>query len=133
MAMKIDHIGIAVESIEKVAQFYKDLELDICHTEEVKDQQVKASMIMIGESRIELLESLSPEGPIGKFIAKKGPSIHHIAIEVQNLEAKLKELEEKGYSLIDKTPRMGAGGNKIAFVHPKSSGGVLIELCEKCK
>ena len=131
--MKIDHIGIAVESIEKVAQFYKDLELDICHTEEVKDLQVKASMIMIGESRIELLESLSPEGPIGKFIAKKGPSIHHIAIEVQNLEAKLKELEEKGYYLIDKTPRMGAGGNKIAFVHPKSSGGVLIELCEKCK
>lgn len=131
--MKIDHIGIAVESIEKVSKFYKDINLEICHTEEVKDQQVKAAMIAIGESRIELLESLSPEGPIGKFIAKKGPSIHHIALQVENLEEKLKELEEKGYALIDKTPRFGAGGNKIAFVHPKSSGGVLIELCEEHK
>lgn len=131
--MKIDHIGIAVESIEKVSQFYKEINLEICHTEEVKDQQVKAAMIEIGESRIELLESLSPEGPIGKFITKKGPGIHHIAIEVEKLEQKLKELAEKGYSLIDKNPRIGAGGNKIAFIHPKSSGGILIELCERCK
>ncbi|MCX7830379.1 MAG: methylmalonyl-CoA epimerase [Acidobacteria bacterium] len=133
MAMKIDHIGVAVESIEKIAQFYKDIGLEICHTEEVKDQQVKAAMIKVGESRIELLETLSPEGPIGKFLTKKGPSIHHLAIEVTNLEAKLKELQEKGYALIDNSPRMGAGGNKIAFIHPKSSGGILIELCEKCK
>lgn len=131
--MKIDHIGIALDSIDRVSQFYKDLNLTIAHIEEVNDQQVRAAIIEIGESRIELLESLSPEGPIGKFISKKGPGIHHIAIEVENLEEKLKELEKKGYSLIDKTPRMGAQGNKIAFLHPKSSGGVLIELCEKCK
>ncbi len=131
--MKIDHIGIALDSIDRVLQFYKDLNLTIAHIEEVKDQQVRAAIIEIGESRIELLESLSPEGPIGKFISKKGPGIHHIAIEVENLEEKLKEFEKKGYSLIDKTPRMGAQGNKIAFLHPKSSGGVLIELCEKCK
>jgi len=131
--VKIDHIGIALDSIDRVLQFYKDLNLTIAHIEEVKDQQVRAAIIEIGESRIELLESLSPEGPIGKFISKKGPGIHHIAIEVENLEEKLKEFEKKGYSLIDKTPRMGAQGNKIAFLHPKSSGGVLIELCEKCK
>lgn len=131
--MKIDHIGIALESIDKVSQFYKDIDLNISHIEEVKDQQVKAAIIEIGGSRIELLESLSPEGPIGKFLTKKGAGIHHIAIEVENLEAKLKELEEKGYALIDKKARMGAGGNKIAFIHPKSSGGILIELCQKCK
>lgn len=131
--MKIDHIGVAVKSIEEAKRFYEKLGLMIKCEEEVIEQQVKVAMIEIGESRIELLETLSPEGPIGKFIEKKGEGIHHLALEVNNLEEKLLNLEENGVQLIDRVPRKGADGKKIAFIHPKSTFGVLLELCEKEK
>ena len=131
--MKIDHVGIAVESIEGSARFYRELGLAIGSVEEVAEQKVRAAVIPAGESRIELLEPTDPEGPIGKFIAKKGPGIHHLAVEVTGIEEKLLSLEKMGFQLIDRVPRKGVHGSKIAFVHPKSAGGVLIELCERPK
>lgn len=127
----IEHIGIAVKSIEEAKKFYEGvLGLKCYAIEEVKDQKVKTAFFKIGQTKIELLESTDPEGPVGKFIEKRGEGIHHIAFAAKNLQASLSSLEEKGIQLIDKTPRKGAEGLDIAFLHPKSSLGVLTELCE---
>ncbi|HHY42237.1 MAG TPA: methylmalonyl-CoA epimerase [Thermoanaerobacterales bacterium] len=132
MIQKIDHIGIAVKSIDEAMKIYTEiLGLKVTGIETVEEQKVKTAFIPIGESEIELLESTSPDGPIAKFIEKRGEGIQHIALRVDNIEAKLKELKEKGIRLIDESPRLGAGGAKIAFIHPKDTKGVLIELCER--
>jgi methylmalonyl-CoA/ethylmalonyl-CoA epimerase len=129
---KIDHLGIAVGNLEDAVKFYKEnLGLELLGYEEVKEQMVKVAMFKCGESRIELLEATSENSPIFKFIEKKGPGLHHTAIKTDDLEKELKKLEEKGVRLIDSKPRIGAGGHKIAFVHPKSTGGVLLELIEE--
>ncbi len=132
MFEKIDHIGIAVADLEKALSFYRDqIGLEFKGTEVVDEQKVKVAFFPVGESKIELLESTDPEGPVGKFIEKKGEGIHHLSFRVSNIEARIKELKELGVALIDEKPRYGAGGAKIAFLHPKSTGGVLIELCER--
>ncbi len=127
----IEHIGIAVKSLEEAIPFWENkLGLKCYNIEEVKEQKVKTAFFQIGQSKIELLESTDPEGPIGKFIEKKGEGIHHIAFAVKNIQENLDELNEKEVLLIDKTPRKGAEGLSIAFLHPKSTHGVLLELCE---
>ncbi len=127
----IEHIGIAVKNLQDAIPFYENmLGLKCYNIEEVKDQKVKTAFFMVGQTKIELLESTDPEGPIGKFIEKKGEGIHHIAFAVKGIEEQLKSMEEKGVTLIDKTPRKGAEGLDIAFLHPKSTIGVLTELCE---
>ena len=129
-AKHIEHIGIAVENLEESIKFYEEvLGLKCYAVEEVKDQKVKTAFFKVGQTKIELLESTGPEGPIAKFIDKKGPGLHHIAFAVDNVNEGLKEAEEKGVRLIDKTARKGAEGLNIGFLHPKSTGGVLIELC----
>lgn len=127
---QIDHIGIAVKNIEEASKLYTDLGLTIEGTEVVESQKVKVAFIGVGQSRIELLESTAPDGNIAKFIEAKGEGIHHIALKVDNVEKALEELAAKGYQLIDKAPRPGAGGHKIAFLHPKSTKGVLLELSQ---
>jgi methylmalonyl-CoA/ethylmalonyl-CoA epimerase len=127
----IEHIGIAVSDLSKSISFYeKVFGLKCYNIEEVKEQKVKTAFFRIGETKIELLESTDPEGPIGKFISSKGEGIHHIALAVTGIEDKLKHAEESGVRLIDTNPRKGAEGLDIAFLHPKSTGGVLIEICE---
>ena len=129
----IDHIGIAVESLEKAMPFYqKTLGLPLAEIEEVPDQMVRVAIFPTGEGRVELLEPTSPDSPIAKFIAKRGEGIHHLALRVADIQTKLKELEAQGAQLIDRTPRVGAGGMLIAFVHPKATGGVLLELTQPC-
>ena len=129
--MKIDHIGIATNGIEEAAAAYRDaLGLQVTETEEVSGQQVRVAMLPIGESRIELLEATSADSPISKFLAKRGPGIHHIALRVEDIRARLADLKSKGTRLIDEEPRTGAGGCLVAFIHPSSTGGVLIELVE---
>jgi methylmalonyl-CoA/ethylmalonyl-CoA epimerase len=128
----IEHIGIAVESLEDAIPFYEKTFGFKCYSiEEVKDQKVKTAFFKVGQTKIELLESTDPLGPIGKFIEKKGQGVHHIAFAVNDLSGNLKELEDKGVRLIDSTPRKGAEGLEIAFLHPKSTFGVLTELCEE--
>lgn len=127
----IEHIGIAVKNLDESIKYYEQvLGLTCYNIEEVKDQKVKTAFFKVGDTKIELLESTDPEGPIGKFIEKKGEGIHHMAFAVQNIEEKLKKAEENGVRLIDKEPRKGAEGLDIAFLHPKSTFGVLTELCE---
>ncbi len=127
----IEHIGIAVRNLEESIKYYENVLGLTCYAlEEVVDQKVKTAFFMIGQTKIELLESTDPEGSIGKFIEKKGEGIHHIAYAVENLAEALPEVEAKGVQLIDKTPRKGAEGLIIGFLHPKSTGGVLTELCE---
>ncbi|MBN8566161.1 MAG: methylmalonyl-CoA epimerase [Flavobacteriales bacterium] len=128
----IEHIGIAVKSLEEAIPFWEEkLGLKCYNIEEVTEQKVKTAFFMIGQSKIELLESTDPDGPIGKFIEKKGEGIHHLAFAVEGIENKLAELSENGVQLIDHQPRKGAEGLDIAFLHPKATQGVLIELCEK--
>ncbi|WP_100610792.1 methylmalonyl-CoA epimerase [Confluentibacter lentus] len=128
----IEHIGIAVENLEQAITYYEDVLGMRCYAvEEVVDQKVKTAFFLVGTTKIELLESTSPDGPIGKFIEKKGPGIHHIAFAVKNATDALKLAEEKGVTLIDKTSRKGAEGLDIGFLHPKSTLGVLTELCSK--
>lgn len=130
----IEHIGIAVESLDDAIPYYeKVLGLKCYAIEEVKDQKVKTAFFKIGQTKLELLESTDPEGPIGKFIEKKGQGVHHLAFAVNNIEQNLQEAEENGVRLIDKTPRRGAEGLDIAFLHPKSTFGVLTEFCEDRK
>ena len=126
----IDHIGIAVKNLEEAAKLYTDLGLTVEGTETVESQKVKVAFIPVGQSRVELLEPTAPDGPTAQFIEKKGEGIHHIALKVDNVEKALEELSAKGYQLIDKVPRPGAGGHRIAFLHPKSTKGVLLELSE---
>ncbi|HKL33097.1 MAG TPA: methylmalonyl-CoA epimerase [Tangfeifania sp.] len=128
----IEHIGIAVNSLDEAIPFYENmLGLKCYAVEEVADQKVKTAFFMVGETKIELLESTDPEGPIGKFIEKKGPGIHHLAFATNNVDESLSELEEKGVRLIDKKGRKGAEGLNIGFLHPKSTMGVLTEICGK--
>lgn len=134
MIEAVDHIGVAVKSISEAAKFYEEkLGLKIIGIEEVKDQKVRVAFIPIGGTRIELIEAITPDSPIAAFISKRGEGIHHVALRVPNLEESLKSLKEKGVVLIDEKPRIGARGIKIAFVHPKSTGGILLELCEELK
>jgi methylmalonyl-CoA/ethylmalonyl-CoA epimerase len=132
MLKKIDHIGIAVKNLEEALAFYEDaLGLQATGTEVVEEQKVKIAFLPLGESKLELLESTSPDGPVAKFIEARGEGIQHIAVRVDNIEEMLQEMEEKGVRLIDKTPRYGAGGARIAFLHPKSTSGILLELCQR--
>ncbi len=131
MVEKIEHIGIAVESIEEMIPYYRDgLGLEYGGEEVVEEQMVRVAFFGVGESSIELLEPTSDDSPIAKFLAKRGPGIHHIAIRVNNIEEALKRHEAGGAQLIDKEPRLGAHNMRIAFVHPKSTGGMLLELCQ---
>ncbi|MDX1752311.1 MAG: methylmalonyl-CoA epimerase [Salinimicrobium sediminis] len=130
----IEHIGIAVESLEQAIPFYETAFGLKCYSiEEVKDQKVRTAFFKVGQTKIELLESTDPEGPIGKFLEKKGQGLHHIAFAVEGLQERLDELDQKDVKLIDTTPRKGAEGLNIAFLHPKSTYGVLTELCEQPK
>ena|SRR5215510_6090836 len=132
MATKIQHLGVAVTSIEDAIKFWRDaLGLELEEIEVVQDQGVRVAMLPIGESRIELLEAMGKETPVGKFIAKQGPRIHHLCVEVADIAAKLADLKAHGVRLIDHEPRLGAGGALVAFIHPESTGGVLIELSQK--
>ena len=130
--LKIDHLGIAVNSIDGRKNFWTDgLGLSFEGTETVAEQKVTTAFLPVGESEVELLESTAPDGPVAKYIEKKGEGIQHVAFQVENIEEALAELKEKGIQLIDQTPRKGAGGAKIAFLHPKATAGVLVELCER--
>ncbi|HEY0006184.1 MAG TPA: methylmalonyl-CoA epimerase [Pyrinomonadaceae bacterium] len=129
--MKIEHIGIATRGLEEALGFWRDaLGLEVLHTEEVSEQKVRVAMLPVGEPRIELLEPTSDDSPVARFIEKRGPGIHHIAVRVEDIEARLAQLKEQGVRLIDETPRVGAGGCLVAFVHPSSANGVLLELVQ---
>jgi len=130
----IEHIGIAVRNLETAIGFYENVfGLKCYNIEEVEEQKVRTAFFLIGQTKIELLESTAPDGPIGKFIEKNGEGIHHIAFAVENIKDQLIHAEKMGVKLIDSTPRKGAEGLDIAFMHPKSTSGVLIELCENKK
>lgn len=132
MFKKIDHLGIAVENIQEAIRLYKDiLGLDYRGEEEVAEQKVRTAFFPLGESSIELLEPTSEDSPIAKFMAKKGPGIHHIALRVDDVSKAIEAMKAQGIQMIDEVPRIGAHGAKIAFIHPKSTPGVLIELCQR--
>ena len=129
--MKINHLGIATNGIDDALKFWADaLGIENVHTETVEDQKVRVAMLPIGESRVELLEPTSDDSPISKFLEKRGGGIHHIAVEVEDIEASLAQLKAQGMRLIDESPRIGAEGCLVAFVHPAASGGVLLELVQ---
>lgn len=129
---KIEHIGIAVKSIDEILPFYvNDLKLKLLGIEEVSTQKVRVAFLKIGQAKLELLEPLSEDSPIAQFIEKRGQGIHHIALAVDNIDERLTELKEKGVRLINETPVRGAANAEVAFLHPKSALGVLFELCEK--
>jgi len=130
--LKIDHLGIAVNSMEEGNKFWSDvMGFKLEGSETVTEQKVTTAFYPVGDSEVELLVSTSPDGPIAKFIEKKGAGFQHVAFRVENIEEALAELKEKGVALIDQTPRIGAGGAKIAFLHPKATGGVLVEISER--
>ena len=130
--LKIDHLGLAVNSIDEGKSFWTDALGLVCEGSEiVEEQKVTTAFFPVGESEVELLESTAPDGPIAKFLEKKGQGVHHVAFRVENIEEALEELKEKGIKLIDEKPRKGAGCAKIAFLHPKATNGVLVELCER--
>lgn len=132
MIKKVDHIGIAVHSIEKTLPFYTDvLKLPLLGQEEVESEKLKVAFLQAGESKIELLEPTSQESAVAKFIEKRGEGIHHIALGVESIEERIKEMKEKGIKMIQDEPKTGAGGAQVAFMHPKSTSGVLYELCER--
>ena len=130
--LKIDHLGIAVNSIDAGKNFWTEaLGLEFEGTETVAEQKVTTAFFPVGESEVELLESTAPDGPVAKYIEKKGEGIQHVAFRVANIEEAISELKEKGVRMIDEKPRIGAGGARIAFLHPKSTNGVLVELCQR--
>lgn len=132
MVVKLDHVGIAVSDLSEAVKVYADmLGMKVAGSETVEEQKVKTTFLPLGDTEIELLESTSPDGPIGKFIEARGQGIQHLAFRVDDIEKALSELKAKGVRMIDETPRYGAGGAKIAFIHPKATGGVLIELCQR--
>ena len=129
---RIDHIGIAVKGIEQAGKFYTDiLGLEIENIEHVTDQKVNVAFVPVGDSEVELLASTDPDGPVAKYLNSRGEGVQHIAFRVVDIEEALKELKGKGVRLIDQAPRKGAGGAKIAFIHPKETNGILVELCER--
>lgn len=130
--LKIDHIGIAVNGLDTSLPFYQDvLGLRSMGSETVAEQKVTVSFLPVGDSELELLESTEADGPIARYIEKNGQGMQHVALRVESIDDALAELKEKGVRLIDQTPRYGAGGARIAFLHPKATGGVLVELCER--
>jgi methylmalonyl-CoA/ethylmalonyl-CoA epimerase len=130
--MKISHLGIATKGIDEALKFWQNaLGLENVHTETVEDQKVRVAMLPLGETNIELLEPTAEDSPIQKFLEKRGGGIHHIAVEVENIEESLAKLKNEGMRLIDEKPRVGAEGCLVAFVHPSSAGGVLMELVQK--
>jgi methylmalonyl-CoA/ethylmalonyl-CoA epimerase len=131
--MKIDHLGIAVRSIGDSLAFYRGLGLELDGTETVEDQGVAVAFLPVGEARIELLEPVSEDTPVGRFLARRGEGLHHICYEVEDLAAKLEELRSLGARVLDGYPRRGAEGKLVAFLHPASANGVLVELSEKVK
>lgn len=132
MIKKVDHIGVAVRSISEVLPFYEStLGLKLEGIESVDEQKVKVAFLKIGDTKIELLEPTSEDSPVAKFIEKRGEGIHHLALGVDDIKKRLEDLKENGIKMIDETPRNGAGGASIAFLHPKAANGVLVELCEK--
>lgn len=132
--MKIAHLGIATKDIQEALKFWQDaLGLELVHTELVEDQKVRVAMLPIGETNIELLEPISEDSPISKFLEKRGGGIHHIAVEVEDIETSLAKLKAEGMQLIDEKPRIGAENCLVAFVHPKSTNGVLLELVQQKK
>ncbi|MDQ0197392.1 methylmalonyl-CoA epimerase [Neobacillus ginsengisoli] len=132
MIKKVDHIGIAVRSFEKTLSFYTEvLNLPLLGIEEVASEKLRVAFLQAGETKLELLEPLSEESTVAKFIEKRGEGIHHIALGVESIEERIKEIKEKGIQMIHDQPKPGAGGTHVAFMHPKSASGVLFELCEK--
>jgi methylmalonyl-CoA epimerase len=132
--MKIDHLGIAVKAVADAAKMYEQvLGLKVTGTDQVDDQGVRVAMLDIGESRFELLEAIRPDSPIGKFVAKRGEGLHHIAVRVDDIEASLAQLKASGVRLIDEVPRKGAHNTRVAFIHPAGTHGVLLELVEHGK
>jgi methylmalonyl-CoA/ethylmalonyl-CoA epimerase len=128
---RIDHIGVAVEEIEPALELYRDsFQLELAHREIVEEQGVEAVLLDVGENHVELLAPLGPDTPVGKFLAKKGPGLHHVAYQVSDIEATLDALKASGTRLIDETPRVGIRGSLVAFVHPASTGGVLTEIVQ---
>ncbi len=131
MIKGINHLGIATRNLNEISELYTTILPDAsCHHGEVAGQGVRVSCFQVGESDIEFLEPTGPDSPISKFLDKSGTGIHHIALTTDNIEEELKRFREKGFRLIDENPRIGMGGKKIAFLHPKSTGGILLELCE---
>ncbi|OLE52511.1 MAG: methylmalonyl-CoA epimerase [Acidobacteria bacterium 13_1_20CM_3_53_8] len=129
--MKIEHIGIATHTLDDALRFWRDaLGLEVVHTEEVAEQGVRVAMLPVGEPRIELLEPTGADSPVAKFLEKRGQGIHHIAVRVDDIRATLQRLKEQGARLIDESPRVGAGQCLVAFIHPSSANGVLVELVE---
>jgi methylmalonyl-CoA/ethylmalonyl-CoA epimerase len=129
--MKLDHIGLATHELEEGLALWRDtLGLKVETTEEIQEQGVRVAMLPIGDTHVELLEPLSPESPVGKFLSKRGPGIHHLAVEVQDIHASLADLKKRGARLIDETPRVGARGCLVAFVHPATTNGILLELVQ---
>lgn len=130
--LKLDHVGIAVKNLDETLKFYTDvLGLDLAETEIVEEQKVKVAFLPIGDTEVELLESTSEDGPIAKYIERSGEGVQHLAFLVENIEEAIADMQNKGMRMIDEMPRYGAGGAKIAFMHPKDSYRVLIELCER--
>lgn len=128
---QIDHLGIAVKSLAEARKFYEKLGLDVMPEETVESEKVRLAMVPVGESRIELLEPTSPDSPIGRFLAKRGEGLHHVALQVNNLPEMVEQLKASGTRLIDDEIKIGAGGHMYVFVHPSSAGGVLLELVEE--
>lgn len=131
MLTTIDHVGVAVEDLEAAIAHYRDqLGLELVHRETVREQGVEAVLLDVGESHVELLSPLGPDTPVGKYLAKRGPGLHHVAYRVEDIEAALEELRAAGMRLIDESPRVGIRGSRVAFVHPASTGGVLTEIVQ---
>ncbi len=131
---RIDHIGVAVEDIDAALELYeRDYEMTLVHREVVSEQGVEAVLLDIGENHVELLAPLGPDTPVGRFLAKRGPGIHHVAYQVTDIEATLASLREAGVRLLDEQPRTGIRNSRVAFLHPKSSGGVLTEIVQPAK
>ncbi len=131
MLGRIDHIGVAVEDLDSALALYESaLRMPVVHRETVTEQGVEAILLDVGENHVELLKPLGPDTPVGKFLAKKGPGLHHVAYQVEDIEATLASLKASGLRLIDETPRTGIRGSKVAFLHPASTGGVLTEIVQ---
>ena len=134
MFTRVDHIGVAVENLDEALTLYeRDYAMTLVHRETVSEQGVEAALLDVGENHVELLAPLAPDTPVGKFLAKRGPGMHHVAYQVQDIEATLAALREAGVRLIDEQPRTGIRGSRVAFLHPKSSGGVLTEIVQPAK
>jgi methylmalonyl-CoA/ethylmalonyl-CoA epimerase len=132
MFNRIDHIGVAVEQIEPALELYRDrFELELAHREIVREQGVDAVLLELGENHVELLAPLGPETPVGRFLASRGPGLHHVAYQVRDIDATLAQLKQAGLALIDEQPRVGIRGSRVAFIHPRATAGVLTEIVER--